>query len=122
MCLYKKSKIPRIAIKDIVVYKYLRSYDEELYTPVARAIVKVGKTYKGEFGINEYGVKENFVSSLFSNSIETGYIHSLSSPLGLYAYDYIAVKCIIPRGTLYFIGKHNDIASRKLKYVEIMKE
>ena len=29
------------------------------------------------------------------------------------------VKYIIPKGTLYFIGEDREIASRKLKYVEL---
>ena len=51
--------------------------------------------------------------NLFDNTIEQTHDTSKAAT--------VLVKCIIPRGTLYFIGDSKDIASRKLKYVEILK-
>lgn len=125
MCLTKKSMIPRIALKDIVVYKILINDSKgNLFTPIVCDNVKLGYTYKGMFGIsnNELRNPRNLISSLFSKYITSGYIHSHTDEF--YAacrYTGHLVKCIIPKGTLYFIGNDLDIASRKLKYVEIIK-
>lgn len=125
MCLTKKSMIPRIALKDIVVYKILiKDSKGNLFTPIVCDHVKLGYTYKGIFGISndELRNQRSLISSLFSKYITSGYIHSYTDKY--YAacrYTGRLVKCIIPKGTLYFIGDDFDIASRKLKYVEIIK-
>lgn len=117
--------IPRIALKDIVVYKKLvRDSKDNLFTPVICDCVKLGYTYKGIFGISNDELKNsrNLIFSLFSKYITSGYIHSYTDKY--YAackHSGYLVKCIIPKGTLYFIGYNFDIASRKLKYVEIIK-
>lgn len=126
MCLTKKNIIPRIALKDIVVYKYLKRNEEgELCTIFTDNVVKIGGIYKGEFNYYDYSglpsSSSNFIESLFSKVIDTGYIHSYVISENMFA-NKVCVKCIIPRGTLYFIGKDKDIASRKLKYVNIEKQ
>ena len=67
------------------------------------------------------------ISLFYSKFITSGYIHSYSSYANIpyifkhcYINNYCIIKCIIPRGTLYFIGKDNDITSRKIKYIEII--
>lgn len=122
MCLFKKSFIPRIALKDIVVYKKVcKWYDGTLTTPVTLDAIEIGKTYKGRFcsqnTFNHPSLSPSFIKSLFSKGIDTGYIHSHICPKG--AMWNTIIKCVIPRGTLYFIGEYGEIASRKLKYVEI---
>lgn len=115
--------IPRIAKKDIVVYKWLTKRYDKLYTPIYDSEVEIGKTYKGIFSSDIDGIPECFISSLFRHWIGSGYIHSYSKPKDkeyLKSND-VSVKCIIPKGTLYFIGDSGDIASRKLKYVEIIE-
>lgn len=128
MCLTKKSMIPRIALKDIVVYKVLVGNPKvHLYTPITEDKIVIGKTYKGVFQESKTPFPppkifpRNLITSLFSKNIESGYIHSKIYP-NLYGRENrVNVKCIIPKGTLYFIGDNFDIASRKLKYVEIIR-
>lgn len=125
MCLVKKSMLPRIALKDITVYKVIIQDKEsgKLYTPVTGDIVEIGKTYKGKFKefdtLDFYSESPTYIKSLISDSIDTGYIHS--NKYISKRNDRIQVLCIIPKGTLYFIGTCNDYASRKLKYVKIIK-
>lgn len=139
MCLEKKSLIPRIATKDIIVYKILIPENNKLLTPFYKNEIEIGKTYKGIFDKYNIIIKNKrytfhnsiicfLISLFFSKIIDSGYIHSYSNYyLSFNAinwfygnYYYRIAKCIIPKGTLYFIGKHDDIASRKLKYIKII--
>lgn len=138
MCLEKKSSIPKIATKDIIVYKILISENNKLFTPYYKNNIKIGKTYKGIFNKYNIFIKHRLytfnnsiicflISLFFSKVIYSGYIHSYNNydilfnfNNWLYCNNYYIVKCIIPKGTLYFIGKNGDIASRKLKYVKII--
>lgn len=125
MCLEKKSLIPRIALKDIVVYKALNNFDGALSTKITKNTIKLGVTYKGIFRAGIYTYYKcnprSLISSLFNRFITSGYIHS-------YPYKEIVediwgdtiVECIIPKGTLYFIGKNGDVASRRIKYIKVI--
>lgn len=66
--------------------------------------IEIGKTYKGIFKKYTHNKDEahspNFIKSLFSDNIDTGYIHSYKYPNPLY--NFLIIKCIIPKGTLYF--------------------
>lgn len=119
--------IPRIALKDIMVYKVLNiDSNGNFCTPITKDEIEIGKTYKGVFQESMVlfhsrliNYPQDLISSFFSKYIVSGYIHSHTYPIkDVYR---TTVKCIIPRGTLYFIGDNFDIASRKLKYVEIIK-
>lgn len=129
MCLQKLKRLPRIATKDIEVYKIVYipdKFPDELWTIFRNYQVEIGKTYKGQ------GLKiKGLIKSLFTKMIKAGYIHSFSEyskTIMVISYPYsffknnktaTIVKCIIPKGTLYFIGCNGEIASRKLKYVEL---
>lgn len=81
MCLVKKNLIPRIALKGIVVYKFLRrNINGELCTPTTKNIINIGEVYKGKFNTKDCegfpSDSPTFLKSLFSESINTGYIHS----------------------------------------------
>ena len=138
MCLYKLSRIPRITLRNKIVYKIVLKNDNVYATYVQESIIEMGKTYKGIFSNYDYSFIRNyklydiknkflaFLCSLFiSKDIASGYIHSFNNIA--IAKEYILtddiykakiIKCIIPRFTLYFIGDDNDFASRKLKYIE----
>lgn len=137
MCLEKKNRIPKIATKDIIVYKVLTLENNKLLTIVCKNEIEIGKTYKGIFGEYNIFIKHRlrtftnnticFLISLFyTKFIISGYIHSydnydsIPSHFKYRLLNYYIAKCIIPKGTLYFIGKDDDIASRKLKYVKII--
>lgn len=127
--MFKKSYIPRIALRDIttykVVYKTSTFKKETFCTPYRDCLVRLNQTYTGEF-IRPFG----FLKSLFEECLEDGFIHSCSKidraiifkcRLNSETLHYNeVVECIIPKGTIYFIGKYNDIASRKLKYIKII--
>lgn len=123
MCLFKKSKIPRIALKNIVVYKILRAYklDGKKYyeTFIRNFQVNLDCIYTGKF--DRY---ESLYKSFKEPWINSGYIHSFNSlekaKKILNSPDACIVECIIPIGTLYWKGDNNEIASRKLKYNKVI--
>ena len=56
----------------------------------------------------------------FGNIVEDGFIHSYvynPSP----SFLYTIFKCIIPKGTKYFIGDDHDYASEQIIFVEQLK-
>ena len=128
MCLIKLSKIPRIATNDIVVYKLVLMDDEKvnnhsLCTPYMYIPINLGEIARAK-GLNIFEI----FFSLFSRYIEKGFIHSYQR-LNVARIHYRLlnnmmpakiVRCVIPKGTLYFIGEDEEIASRKLLYVEII--
>lgn len=100
------------------------SSDLFFHTPITEDKIVIGKMYKGIFKHVVFGsyYPKCLIKSLFSKRIASGYIHSFTNQEeAKNMYRGVLVKCIIPKGTLYFIGKNDDIASRKLKYVEIIK-
>lgn len=130
MCLIKAHKIPKIATKDIMVYKIV--YEDiggNLKTMMRHSPVKLNTTIKGKFK-----KRINLINSLFDKFIEDGFIHAYtnirhakcalklreenSCELEFFHAKFRIVKCVIPKYTLYYVGKHYDIASRKLKYLE----
>lgn len=127
MCLLKKSIIPKITLKPKTVYKIInKTYNNEYYTHFTGDKVNLEKTYSGKF------FKLDVFSFLFSKYIDSGFIHSYSEKnnLELTILEYkeqtteklILVKCEIPKFTLYYEGYGDEIASRRLKYIEVVEE
>lgn len=119
MCLVKLHKYPKITIFPKTVYKVIHvSSDGKFLTPYRAYSVELGKTYTGKFMW-----RRTFKNTIHTNFIEDGFIHAyttiedaITEKLSLGDISIRIVKCRIPAFTYYYIGKHNDIASRKLKY------
>lgn len=134
MCLTKTKRLPRIAIKDIVVYKVLLEVDDNLLTPYQDYPVEIGKTYTGSFKecYSSTGLLHkiyHYICSIFNKNITGGYIHSyydeqaakICSKYWCRFYPTYVVKCVIPKGSIYFIGENGrECASIKLRYDEIV--
>ena len=127
MCLFKKSLIPRITLKPKTVYKIVsKSYNNGCCTYFMEDKVNLGKIYTGKF------TKREIFSFLFERYIDSGFIHSYSENIDLESiiFEYIKlgaenlalIKCEIPRFTLYYNGHEDEIASRRLKYIEEIRE
>ena len=122
MCLVKKSFIPRIALYPKRVYKLInriynikkKNYD--YITPYAHYPIKIGETYIGEFKYS------TLTGSFTASTLNDGYIHcfkDLKSARNSKIFGR-PVECIIPAGTLYWIGVGGEIATRKLKYIKLV--
>ena len=137
MCLIKNKKHhpsnrPLIAEEDIVCYKQLDiNCQNVIITPITRIHIplkciqknkKKRIPFKAEI-VNKFKFIWNHVLG-FSNVVTDGFIHTFSSnPL---YYNFLwsgpVFKCIIPKGTKYFIGENgNDYASEQIIFGERLK-
>lgn len=133
MCL--RAYIPRIAITDILVYKTVRLLEppasrepqdnQILYESlIQRAVFRPGDLLIGKWKDDESkSVLWNCILNLTKGEITSGYIHAfLTAPRAQDEARWVIIsrrkvlKCIIPRGTIYYIDKRSGtIASRKLQ-------
>ena len=133
MCLdlIKHSPKPFVAETDIVCYKFMRKLSRKQYqTPFQCMEILIGEKYS----INEMRVRKLFTDDeintaavpddTYVGSVHDGF-HSLPSIKTAY-YETLmfsrrrVVKCVIPKGSTYFIGDFNgDIsyASNNIVYV-----
>lgn len=122
MCLIKKSIFPRFTLKDKIVYKivYKSNILGTVYrTPYQYQVIIFNKEYKGEW------FYDGLLETLFCSKITEGYIHSIKTLKDAIRYtrDHLfspayILKAVIPKHTLYWEGVDNDIASRKIKYID----
>lgn len=111
MCLsIKGSRIPKIAARDIVVYKCFSKYwlkkNNSLVSPI------IGYNY-GEFNyskvIKAKGLNWKAIKFIFRGRVVYGgFIHCYRYNIGE------CIKCIIPKGTLYYEGSNGELCARKL--------
>lgn len=106
MCLYSKTNIPKIAKKDIKVYKILGKIDKKFLTPYRSYRMNEGYHYI-QTG-KKFGV---FLSSgMYPYRIEKG-LHAYTTLNAAIDQKYhglisqIIVEMIIPKGSEYFIDK-----------------
>lgn len=135
MCLIKDKKHhpfnrPLVADEDIVCYKVLFQYFIDspyiLRTPyqLQPVRIQVYLDYQIPFTAwDEYEFRSFWRHKLgFSRVVESGFIHTYrdnhSTPLGK---KELVFKCIIPKGTKYFIGVDNDYASERIIFLEEIK-
>jgi hypothetical protein len=64
------------------------------------------------------GKFEFFCNHILGTSliVNDGFIHVYKCPR--YQFGQITFKCIIPKGTKYFIGLHGDLAGKKIIFLE----
>ena len=133
MCLYTKQVEPKIAEKDIVCYKFYRRYNEILISPYQEvAAPEIGVVTNTELG-KSYEQPEEY--SIFNpdfygfNRVDKGF-HSFKTLVGVKHeanrferyYNLVIVKCIIPKGSLYYSGKfkkYKSYCSNSIKLVEV---
>ena len=125
MCLFKDKKFhphnrPLVAKEDIVCYKKLRQVCNTAYiTPCTDTLIPI------ECIQDKVPFKAQIIFKLkfiwnhifgFGNCVEDGFIHSFQTHTE--SRRYITFKCIIPKGTKYFIGYEGDYASEKIIFLE----
>lgn len=110
MCLFiKGSKIPKIAKNDIIVYKYFSIYWLMKSNSLVSTII--GYDY-GEFNyskvIKAKGLNWKVIKFILKGRVYGGFIHC-------YKYNNGGcIRCIIPKGTLYYEGSDGELCARKL--------
>ena len=136
MCLYKDKKHhpfnrPLIAKEDIVCYKQLCvNVHNVIVTPITkvpipRKCIQKNKKKRIPFKaepLNKFMFIWKHVFG-FSNEVTDGFIHTFSTEPLHYNYFWHGhvFKCIIPKGTKYFIGDDKDYASEQIIFVDQLK-
>jgi hypothetical protein len=83
-------------------------------TPIQDVEIEIGETYKSKLIKNGLLVEEGIHS--FKNLEDVNYFASFDK-------NSFVVKCIMPKGSEYYVGKYGDhvsYASDTLKYVEVL--
>lgn len=127
MCLYKDKKHhpfnrPLVAEEDIICYKQLETvYLTDRYvTPYTYSMVPTDclnekVPFKAEIINKAQFIWRHILG--FSNVVTDGFIHSCVDNLPP-CFPHTTFKCIIPKGTKYFVGEHRDYASEQIIFVE----
>ena len=101
MCLENVTqRIAKIATEDIPCYKLVgkSSFSRELLTPYQKVPVKLGSTYKSKLIRHSNG---NVTYGLHAFlTLDQALCNTFTS-----LYDVRIVKCIIPKGSKYYIGE-----------------
>lgn len=136
MCLYTKSKTPKVAKHDIVCYKIVRMFYNE---------INHAEPFRSMFYNHRYSVGTEYSAPGILNTEKQDYLvwrtgrfiyekmyrvergfHSFSryekigeACTGVYdkEHEEFALKCIIPEGSLYVEGIYGDLCSERLKIV-----
>lgn len=121
MCLeLKNSRIKaKIATKDIVCYKGLIKKDNIYYTPYQNCIIEIGNTYKSNIIKEGNEINIGLHSFVTIEDLKPWSVRGMGTWGKLMGY----IKCIIPKGSKYYIGifgKYNSYVSDTLQYIEII--
>lgn len=124
MCLFKDKRYhphnrPLIAKEDITCYKKLSQIEDTYITPCTHTQVPIEcirdkVPFKAEI-LSKFKFIWRHVLG-FSHSVEDGFIHAFQCDT--YRKSYVTFKCIIPKGTEYFIGIDGHIASKEIIFLE----
>lgn len=143
MCLVLKSSLfkrtKRISLRDITCYKlvtlipvynddkcFIGHLENQFKTLYQLATVELGKTYKSKLKYERPSYYCHVVEDGLHSyaTYEDAHWASIRNPL-MRIPNPIVVKCIIPVGSWYYVGRFDlkkSYASSKLKYVEIIKK
>lgn len=125
MCLFKDGKYhphnrPLIAEEDIVCYKkvfgpingkYITPYTD---TIIPTECIENKVPFKAKI-VQKFRFFWNHILGM-SNIVDDGFIHIYTYPAQ--EFRHTTFKCIIPKGTKYFIGEGVDLASKKIVFLE----
>ena len=132
MCLdvLKSNKDKLVAETDIVVYKYLKITSIGFVTPFQYQPINIGESYYSKLKVRLYSDvdldNDELPDDLLVGCVGEG-LHSFGSfkdAYRQYRYDKserVVVKCLIPKGSEYYVGKFDDqlsYASADLIYVK----
>lgn len=134
MCLIKLHRFPKISFKPIEVYKVFLCNDGD-YTNNYRAcltkeLIREVGFYTPFAGYGPVSIKsgtiveskcsllKGFYNIFFGKSIGKEGVHAYTcedSAKKFWFDGFTIVKCVIPKFTLYWYGKDNEIAARKIQ-------
>jgi len=123
MCLYTKQRFPREAKEDIHCFKVLkRNKNSKIFwAPVQKKMYRQDKEYKTIIVRHGEHVNQGFHSCLImERAIVTGLRYASRETLK--TYDMCILDAIIPAGSLYYIGKNDEIVSNRIIIKDVKKQ
>jgi len=139
MCLYIKERF--VAEKPIIAYKIGKVFRGDFLSFYQGVIIPFNTLYRDPEFSNEDILHKNYITHKFNGykwdaqTITRGFLHAyqISNILGLNRIKrqgYRIYKVIIPKGSVGFYGRHNDICANQMiilnpeqsNYSEICKE
>ena len=109
MCLYSETNKPKIAQQDIVCYKYVIK-DKHHFSPyyyTDKAKYKFGKLYKIDANLFTKDIDCNSYLYLINNGFHSYVNIQEFSKKDPETDSFCYIKCIIPKGSLYFEETNN---------------
>lgn len=127
MCLVKKYRFPKLALKPKIVYKVLYNNVSEntLATPFMDCKVKLGEEIKASDSLVRGILNRRYINGEGVHAfiyLSTAEIERCTIELTTRK-DAVIVKSVIPRFTFYWESRDNiEIAARKMKITEIKEK
>lgn len=138
MCLNLKDPELKVSFEDIEVYKVVRKNSYGcLFTPYRDKIVKLGCLYASILNVYNDTVTDGLHSFVNIEDVKIEcqlWLEAYKNHDNSYSDRFEIVKCIIPKGTTYYVGTFNinndggtrikvcdSIASSSIKYLEIVE-
>lgn len=123
MCLIVYNKFPKIATKDIVCYKILKTEDGKLVSSVRHFPFKLNARMRPKGIFKILAKMDNILREL---AVEEGYFHTYvyhdTAKSDAFGDNDKVYECIIPKGTLYFEGFYGFDSSYASKCLIVKKE
>lgn len=126
MCLtINRKSHKQTAKRDIVVYKIVEQvvFSKRLRTPYQFTPIKIGEKYDSIIRLYNDGIEYIVTKALHSLKTRKEAIEAAKDITGC-NYDQHIVRCVIPKGSEYYVGKFydwNGYASSSIIYKEIIK-
>jgi hypothetical protein len=131
MCLHLNGKqnSPKVATKDITCYKFLKrrlNIHEYYYTTYYQlSPVEIGNTYESKIIVEKSVIGEHIINIALHSFKYLSNLRKTIRRYGYYTDKIVIVKCIIPKGSTYYLGDFEgeglSYASDKLTYVKILE-
>lgn len=130
MCLkiYKDTSKPFIANEDIICYKFLTCRSKEYYhTPYMGMPVSIGSTYTTVLDTNYFKYEQEILECCNQciGELEHGF-HSFANIVDVNKYlankHNVLVKCVIPKGSMYFVGIYDNFLSYASDSIKLVKK
>lgn len=135
MCLVLTQLKPKIADKDIICYKLVVKKANGIYNSLYRKFeytirrnYKIPETEKCILKENRFGVKilEEGVFHSFAREVDAfiDYQEQANILISHYHFPMILsiIKCVIPKGAIYYIGSTNNMLSYASSQIKILEE
>lgn len=136
MCLYSRQILPRRATKDIVCYKLFKKKTRRKKKN-GRIAIRYQSPFQCDhfYGSNMLNTVLHAKTTIRHNKpywnqtskttrVESGYFHAYQTARNYYTLlitawkNIVLLKCIIPKGALYYKGVNGDICANQMIFIE----